>query len=396
MKFTDKSIQALKPKKERYEVWDDGKRGFGIRVTPRGIKSFVWLYRFEKKTKRLTLGTYPKMSLYDAGKLLAEAKAKLNQEIDPGNELVQSRKEHRNAILIEDLVKDYLARHARPNKRSASEDERILNKDVLPRWGKRKAISISKREVISLLDEILERGAPIGANRTLACIRKMFNWSISRDILESNPCLSVKSPSTENRRDRVLTQEEIGIFWHTLPQTFMSPLIRLALKFQLVTAQRKGEVISATHSQFDLLKKIWIIPASNSKNRQAHRVPLSKLACEIYLQIKSISSTSPFLFPSVKIDQAIRGSSVDHALRKNRHILGVRDIAPHDFRRTAASNMASFGINRLVLSKVLNHVDHSVTSIYDRYSYDNEKREALEKWGRFLEQLINEDANEEA
>ena len=115
MKFTDKGIQSLKPKPERYEIWEDGKKGFGIRVTPKGGKSFIWMYRFDGKSKRLTLGQYPETSLYDAGRLLAEARDKLNQDIDPGAEVVQQRQEHRQAPLIDDVIKEYIERHARPN-----------------------------------------------------------------------------------------------------------------------------------------------------------------------------------------------------------------------------------------------------------------------------------------
>ena len=155
MKFTDKSLKALKAKSERYEVWEDGKTGFGMRISPSGIKTFVWMYRYEGAPKRLTLGNYPKMSLYEANKVLADAKEKLAHGINPGDEAVEQRKRHRNSMLIEILVSEYLERHAKPNKRSASEDERILKKDILPRWGKMKAKDINKmkycneREVLS-------------------------------------------------------------------------------------------------------------------------------------------------------------------------------------------------------------------------------------------------------
>lgn len=393
MKFTDKSIKALKPKSERYEIWDESKGGFGIRVTPRGVKTFVWMYRYDGKAKRLSLGNYPQMSLYEAGRALAEAKVKLHEGVDPGNEIVQSRKDHRNAVLIEELVREYLTRHAQPNKRSAFEDERILYKDFVPQWSRRKAKDITKKDVLSILDTILERGAPIAANRSLACIRKVFNWALSRDILEANPCTSIKLPSRENRRERVLTQEEIVLFWHNLKHASMTPLIKLALKLQLVVAQRKAEILSAMWIDINLNTKIWTIPAERAKNGLAHRVPLSDIAWDILMEIKEISGSSPYLFPSHLSGKIIQGSSVDHALRKNRKILGLEDVTPHDLRRTGASHMASLGINRLVISKILNHVDQSVTAIYDRYSYDAEKKQALDIWGQHLTQLIESEPN---
>lgn len=387
MKFTDKSIRALRPKSTRYEVWDEGKRGFGIRVTPRGVKSFIWMYRFEGKSKRLTLGCYPKTKLSDANIAFAAARDKLLNGSDPGTETVQQHKADRHAITVSSLVNEYLERHSRPNKRSAHEDERILNKDVLPRWGNLKAKKISKRDIITLIDDILARGSPISANVTLACIRKMYNWAISRDMIETNPCLSVRPPARATHRDRVLSSEEIYYFWHNIEKTAISAHIKLALKLQLVTAQRKGELLAAKWSDVDLNSKIWTIPIENSKNRLAHRVPLSDLACAILGDLKQVSGESAYLFPS-KNGSIIRGSSIDHALRKKRDVLQIANVTPHDFRRTAASHMASLGVNRLVISKILNHVESSVTSIYDRYSYDSEKRNALDGWGRYLTVLI--------
>lgn len=388
MKFTDKSLKALKAKSERYEIWEDGKTGFGMRVSPSGTKTFVWMYRYEGAPKRLTLGNYPKMTLYEANRVLAEAKEKLSHGFDPGNEAVEQRKKHRSSMLIETLVDEYLERHAKPNKRSASEDERILKKDILPRWGKMKAKSIGKKDVIELLDAILERGSPIIANRTLACIRKMFNWAHSRDLLDSSPCLNIKAPSREARRDRVLTREEITSLWKNLPNAKMTPLMRIAIELQLVTAQRKSEILKARWADVDSKSKVWTIPAENAKNGITHRVPLSALALKLLERLKPLSKDSLYLFPSRGVSAVIQGNSVDHALRKNRQTLGLEDVTPHDLRRTAASHMASMGVNRLVISKILNHVEQSVTSIYDRYSYDKEKREALEKWGIFLEETV--------
>jgi len=390
MKFTDKSLKALKPKTERYEVWEDGKTGFGIRITPRGVKTFIWMYRYEGKAKRLTLGNYSTINLHEANKLLAVSKEKLYYGSDPGNQMVQERKAHRNAMLVSTLVDEYLERYAKPNKRSAYEDERILKKDILPAWGGIKAKSVTKNDVLELLDTILERGAPVTANRTLACVRKMFNWAHSRDLLDQNPCFGVKAPSRENHRDRVLTKEEIIKLWKNLPKTKMTKIVRLAIQFQLVTAQRKFEILHARQDEFDLNNKIWTIPAENSKNKLAHRVPLSPLALNLLEQIQTIQDDSVYLFFSSRTSRPIQGSAIDHALRKNREILELTDITPHDLRRTAASHMASIGINRLVISKVLNHVEQSVTSIYDRYSYDKEKREALELWSNFLEETLTE------
>ena len=209
MRFTDKGIAALKPKSERYEVWEDGRTGLGVRVTPKGRRSFVHMYRFDGKARRMTLGTYPVVGLASARVKHASAKEQLSKGIDPGAQQIERKRAERNAETVADLIEEYLEKWARPRKRSADEDERKLKKEVLPLWGKRKAREITRRDVITLLDGIVDRGAPIRANRTLAVIRKMFNFALSRDILDTTPAAMVQAPARENQRDRVLTADEI-------------------------------------------------------------------------------------------------------------------------------------------------------------------------------------------
>jgi integrase len=393
MRFTDRSIAALGPKAKIYEVWEDGRTGLGVRMSPRGRKSWNYMYRFAGKARRMTLGTYPAVSLANARVKHANAKELLAKGTDPGAVHVEKRRTERQAETVQNLVDEYLEKWARPRKRSANEDERILNKDVIPVWGKRKAKSITRRDVILLLDGIVERGSPIQANRTLAAVRKMFNFAISRDIVDATPVAMVKAPAREHQRDRVLSADEIRTFWKGLDQAPMSPALKLVLKLELVTAQRKGELIGAALSEFDFEEKVWTIPAERAKNGIAHRVPLSASALDLLEEAKSLAGESDWLFPSPRDDEPIKPRAVNVALRRalkpgqegEASAIGLDDVTPHDLRRTAASGMASLGIARLVIAKVLNHVENSVTAIYDRHSYDAEKRHALEVWAAHLE-----------
>src|SRR5438046_6469878 len=120
-RLTDRSIEALRPKTARYEVWDEARKGFGLRVTPRGVKSFVWVYHFDGRPRRLTFGTYPRLSLAGAGVKLAEAKDLLANGLDPGARAVAERDADRRAETVEELVASYLDRYARARKRSAFE-----------------------------------------------------------------------------------------------------------------------------------------------------------------------------------------------------------------------------------------------------------------------------------
>lgn len=391
-KLSDAQVRNLKPQASRYTVWEDGRNGFGVRVTPNGTKTFVYKYRFQGKVQWLTIGTYPAMTLAQAHKGHAEAREMLQRGQNPGDKAVAERQEARKAPTVATLANEYLERWAKPRKRSWGEDKRILEKDIIPAWGTLKAREITKRDVIRLLDEIKDRGAPIMANRTLAVIRKMFNFAVSRDIVPISPCQGIGAPSQENRRDRVLSPDEIKDFWHVLEAAPMAEGIKLALKLQLVTGQRKGEIVSADWSEIDLTENVWTIPKEKSKNGLPHRVPLSPLALELLGQAQDLAGDSPWLFPSPRTGRRMTPEAIDHALRRVclKHLGFV--FVPHDLRRTAASHMTGMGISRLVVSKILNHVEQGITAVYDRHSYDREKREALEAWSRKLTSIIEEES----
>jgi integrase len=389
MAFTDTKIRAIKPGKNRKIVWEDGRTGLGIRVSPQGLKSWIFMFMFNGTARMMTLGRYPAVGLADANLKRAEARSALEQGLAPGAGLVEAKKANREAITVSELVDEYLEKWARPRKRTAKADEQMLRKDVIPAWGTRKAKDITRRDIITLLDSILERGATVQANRILAVIRMMFQFAVGRDILNISPCVQIGKPAPENQRDRILTEDEIKVFWAGLDNASMTEGVKLALRLMLVTGQRKSEVVSAPKSEFDLEGKVWTIPAERAKNGLAHRIPLSPLAMNIINEAMAEAGDSPWLFPSPSKDKPLHRGTVDLALRKNLPKLGLENLCPHDLRRTAASLITGLGINRLIVSKLLNHVERGVTAVYDRHGYDDEKRMALDAWSRKLTAIIS-------
>lgn len=389
MKLTDRQIKGLKPNKERYEVWETNGKGFGVRVSPAGRKSFIFMYRFQGNPRRMTLGVYPEKSLADAHADHAKARQLLDKGQDPGTVEQDKKEESQRSPSVRRLVEEYIEKYAKVRKRSWKEDERILNKDVIPRWGKKKAQDITRRDIILLLDEIVERGASIQANRTLAAIRKMYAFAMGRGVLDASPCVAIPAPSEENTRERVLTEEEIRAFWDKVETARMEKATGLALKLQLVTAQRKGEVASARWTDFDLKLDWWVIPEEESKNKKFNRVPITPLASTLLKEIKLLSGESIWLFPSPREGQHIAETSIDHAVRENADHFGIDHFTPHDLRRTASTQMASMGIDDNTVEKILNHIPAKLKKTYNLYSYDKEKRIALRKWDKKLQSILN-------
>lgn len=215
-----------------------------------------------------------------------------------------------------------------------------------------------------------------------------MNFAIDMKWSESNPAAKMARPAAEQSRDRVLTADEIRAVWAWLDRDVdddeqvvrIAALNQAALKLRLITAQRGGEVVSMRWSDVDLAAGWWTIHAEYSKNKLQHRVGLSAMALAILKKLrKDAKDDAVFVFAG------IRGTNHRHGALDG---LSVENVRPHDFRRTAASMMTGGGIPRLTVAKILNHVDSGVTAVYDRHSYDAEKRAALDWWGRKLKSII--------
>jgi len=277
-----------------------------------------------------------------------------------------------------------------------------LRKDVLPRWGGRKAKDIVRRDIVKLLNEIVDRGAPIQANRTLTVLRRMFRFAVGQAIIDVSPCNQVEAPSAENERDRALSEDEIRLLWPALDTAPMETNARRILRLMLVTGQRKAEVMGIHEREIDYDKRLWTLPAERAKNGREHLMPLSSLALEILTE--SAPNEAGYLFPSSFTGKPYRGQSIDHATRflfdprpqKKAHHKSARPplaglmerFTPHDLRRTVATRMREFGISRGDVKMVLNHLESDVTARYDRYDGITEKRRALELWAKRLEGII--------
>lgn len=385
--LTDTRIRNLKPTGSRYIVWDAN--SLGVRVGTTGKRSFVYTYREGPKVRWMTLGTYPALTLAEARAKHSAALAAREKGFSPADAELEAKREAREAPTVAYLAEYYIEHYAKRQKKSWQEDERQLKKDVIPQLGQVKAQEIKRRDIIDLVEGIANRGAPVTANRTLAVLSRMFNFAVERDILSATPAAGIKRVHKEQSRQRVLSEEEIRNFWTNLPNTQMTEGVRIALKLMLVTAQRRNEVGEATWDEFDLSARWWTIPAARTKNGLAHRVPLSDLAIDLLVRIKALSGDSPYLLPSPRTAGPITVRALTRAVDRNITTLGVQDFTPHDLRRTAASHMAGVGIPRLVISKILNHVEPGITAIYDRHSYDTEKRESLAKWSKAIAAIIS-------
>ena len=386
--FTDRFLRTLKPGASAVEWFDEDTRGLSLKLNPGGAATWYFNYtrRADAMRRRVQLGKLSALGLKDA-RLRATKMAGL---VADGKDPAGDRRAERDALTVADLVDQFFDQYAK-EKRTGKRQHQMLVKDVLPIIGRSKAAAVTRRDIGRITDRMTGRGVTIGASRTFEIVRKMFGWAVEQGLIEQNPCVGMKKPFQTRKRERVLSSDEIRAVWNGLADASISRDGQQVLKLCLITGQRLGEVAGMCRDEFNFETKMWTIPSWRSKNGHAHRVPLTDMALEFIEEALARASTE-FLFPGYGKDDALKSSSVGKAVRRCSAELGVPHWTAHDLRRTAATCMADLGVAPHVIGHVLNHrsvTKASVTDqVYNRYSYDREKRAALELWATRLASII--------
>ncbi|VVT04695.1 site-specific integrase [Rhizobium sp. EC-SD404] len=394
--LTVKAIEAMKPGTTRKEVADGGLPGLYLIVQPSG--SMVWAvrYRFANRPRKFTIGAYPAFTLAMAREAGATALRAVTEGRDPGEERA-AREAARPASLdlvpavLDDFVKRHVKRHNRPS--TIKNTEGFIDRTIKPEWANRDIKTITKRDVIDLLDKIADEGKPESAARVRAVLSKFFNWCVDRDIIPASPV--PRSTFKQGKsRERVLADNEIAVLWRACDEVGY-PFGRM-VQMLLLLGQRRNEVAHAPWSEFALggNDQQWLIPAARTKNGQEHSLPLPARAVGL---LDGMPRISGYVF-STNGEMPVSGFSRAKQIidRKVAAILkgdGADNLEPwtlHDLRRTAASGMARLGVAVHVVEAVLNHRSGSVrgvAAIYNRYDYAEEKRAALEAWAAHIHRL---------
>jgi integrase len=393
LKLTKRVIEAADAGAGDQYLWDAEVKGFGLKITPGGRKVFVFQYRMggrRAKTERYTLGEYKSPYTVDSARgeavrLLAEVKAGRNPTEG------KRRSDSSRARMFGELAAVFIERHAKPNNRDWRKTEYLLRRDVLPFWATRPIREITRPDVIELIDRVADRGARIHANRVLAAVRVLFNWALSRGLIEASPAAGVKAPGAETMRERVLSEDELRGVWRAADATAypFGPFFKLLI----LTAQRRDEVAGMRWSEIDAMRGLWTIPGERAKNGRAHEVPLLAPALDILGAVTRLDG-SDFVFTTTG-SAAISGFSKAKARLDRASGVGLSERDEwrlHDIRRSVTTFMAQMGIAPHVVDKLLNHVSgaiRGVAAVYNRHSYTDERRRALDAWTRRLATIVD-------
>lgn len=404
-RITKRTVDAARPAASNSFIWDEDLRGFGLKVTPAGSKSYILQYRMggrEAATKRHTIGKHGSPWAPDSARKEAERlMVFVRQGVDPSD---VERRRRREAVTLafgdyaDRFVDLYLKEHWRD---SWKEGKRILDKNVKPVFGSRSLATITRADVAELLDSYADR--PAMKKNTHSVLRKLFKWAANRGDIASSPIAEMQGPKAVQSRRRVLSHEELVCAWLAAGKLNYpwQPVIRLLI----ATLQRRDEVAGLPWAELDIENATWELPAERAKNDEGHRVPLNALALNEILAVPrtkrgllftttgttAVSGFSrakrrldAYMLQIMKTRAAERGEDAEDVVLAHWRL--------HDIRRTGTTNLQALGVQIEVTEAVINHISGStagVAGVYNRFKYDPQKRSALEAWNQKLNEILN-------
>lgn len=381
--FTKREIENLPPhdltSPSSEQEWSDVEcRGLRLSVTKQGRKFFCHRYTINQRKRTVRLGEFPAVSLQEARLMVNKNKNQIAKGIDPAIE-VENQK---TALTFQEFADTQYIPHAKENKKSWLDDQRIIRNDMISIFGRYTLSAISKRDVQKYLDSIANRASGPTSNRHRSLIMRMFHLAIEWDYLTVNPCQGIRKHRENPARELFLNPEEIGRLLAALDQ-IPQRVSACAVKFLIATGKRLKESMSLTWDNIDMKEKIAYLHQDSTKGRKAERVILNALAIETLEELKLHQKTdNPHVFPgNGPGGRLVTPSKVYMTAKK---MAGLdKKTRLHDLRHSFASNMLSSGATLYEVQKLLGHKDAAMTQRYAHLA-DNTLRERSESMSKII------------
>jgi integrase len=368
--FNNLLIERLKPQAKPYLIWDKQQHGLVIRIEPSGYASYKCIYSRRGRPRWYSIGRVDAIGLADARKLAGKVMVAVADGKDPAAD----KKAERSSGTFGELAIAYRDQYSKKKNKSWKQADALVNRYLVPRWGKLLAADIARSDVKSLLAKIEK---PILSNQILASASAIFTWAIREELsgVKINPCSKIDRNETKTAKsERILSDSELPKFWAAFDSVDL--VEGLALKTILLTGQRPGEVAHMRTEHIDV-DGWWSMPGApvaklnwpGTKNKQSHKVFLPLAAQRI---ITDLGSTG-LVFASPR-GKAV---SLPKPMREICQALGIDRATPHDLRRTFSSAVAKL-FGRDAMNRITNHKEGGIGDIYDAAKYSDENKRIME------------------
>ncbi len=371
--------------------------GLTFTLSAKGTAAWVLRYRFGGKARELTIGRYPDITLAKARKLAAEARVQIQQGRDVAREKQKATIERAAAKTLRELAADYMDKaFPRLAANTIKQRRQHIEGVILPKLGSLPAREVSTADVVALVEAVGKKSVNV-AELVFTAVSEIFKHGLARHVVTANPCAGISVSAIcgkpEPKRQRLkLTEDELRVILPALPG--IGAENALAVKIQLATCVRLGELAKAEWAHVDFDRAEWFVPDQNSKTGRGFTIPLPPAVVGWFRELEPFACGSRFVLPARQVRRTRNHGGEVHfeqramnaMLHKLCEKLGdkVRRFTPHDLRSTARSHLAALGVNILVAERCLNHSLGGLIAIYDQHDYMTERRAALELWTDFI------------
>ncbi len=388
--LSETKVRTAKPKKSPQKLFDGG--GLFLLVTPSGGKLWNLKYRFNGKEKKLSLGSYPEISLAEARQRREEARTLVANEVDPGEiKKAQLAAESAQADTFEVIAREWHSRFAPTWAKShAGKIIRRFELYVFPWIGTKEITSISAKEMLEVLRRVEEKGIIETAHRIQQSCGRVFRYAIATGRAERDPTGDLRGalpPANTKHMASIIDPREIGGLLRAIDGYNGSIVTRCALQLAPLVFVRPGELRHAEWIEINFDANEWRIPAEKMKSKFQHIVPLSKQSVKVLREIMPLTGKGRYVFPSPRTgNRPMSDNAVLAALRR----MGYEkdEMSGHGFRSMASTLLNEQGWNRDAIERQLAHTEkNSVRASYNFAEYLPERRKMMQSWADYLDSL---------
>ena len=403
--MTARWIVTLPTAETRSDYYDLRELGLILRLSPKGSKTFFFGYRppHGGNQQKVKLGRFPDLSLAEA----RQRAAMLRIEVANGNDpRVQAKEEVQTlAWSVRNVAKEYFhsPRFRKCSIKHQYDCQRAIEKDVLAKLDSILIEEVTRRDWMAVINRVEKRGKLAAAHRLFSYLKTFLNWAEDQGYIEANPIFRARyeKPKPLCTR-RSLSRDEIRTFWQDIgmgeeKENCCATILRLAL----LTGQRIGEIAGMRREEVDLSTGTWTIPASRTKNRREHQVPLATIAVDLITKAMGVTNQDHLFLvdqdnPNYKGARAFIGSDVVGSYLRRYH----REMetpsssiwTAHELRHTFITGLNEAGVSPHIVEAIVNHVSGAragVAGIYNHATYNLQKTEAIATWENEITKAVD-------
>jgi integrase len=375
MALTETTLKALKPTDKPFTKADE--RGLYVEVFPTGGVIWRFRYRLNGKQEKLTLGKYPALTLKNARIKRDEAAQAAAMGTSPAQQKQLAKVAAADATTVAEFGERFFREIVAKDRKDVKLPRRYFDKEIVPAIGAKPVRDVTTEDVRAVIWKKKDEGFDASAAAIRGVLKRLFDYAQTAGLIAVNP-------------DRALSPAEVKVFLTAVFESNVRRQFKIGLHLILLTMVRKSELLLARWSHVDLEQAEWHIPAEHSKTGKPHIVFLATQAVALFKELKLLAGGSELVLPGRgSLTKTFADNAMNNALKIALQGQDIPAFTIHDLRRTASTLLHENGWPSDVVEKALNHTIGGVRGVYNRAEYEPQRREMLQFWANYVEQLMS-------